>query len=106
MCHTSDMSRERYTAHVGERGRFVVPAAVRKRLHLDPGDLLVIEEEEDRFVVRKAADVAHGFRGYLRNVEPARDLAAELIAERREEAERETARGTVGRRVGTTAERR
>jgi AbrB family looped-hinge helix DNA binding protein len=94
------MSRERFTAHVGERGRFVVPAPVRRRLQLDPGDLLVIEEEEDRFVVRKATDVAHGFRGYLREVEPGRDLAAELIAERREEAEHE-ARGTVaGRGLG------
>jgi bifunctional DNA-binding transcriptional regulator/antitoxin component of YhaV-PrlF toxin-antitoxin module len=84
----------------------VVPAAVRRRLQLDPGDLLVIEEEEDRFVVRKAADVAHGFRGYLREVKPARDLAAELIAERREEAEREAQGAAAGRRAGTTAERR
>jgi AbrB family looped-hinge helix DNA binding protein len=83
------MTQNRFTAHVGDRGRLVVPAAVRKRLNLDPGDLLVIEELEDSFVVRKAADVAHGFRGYLRDVEPDVDLAAELIADRREEAERE-----------------
>jgi AbrB family looped-hinge helix DNA binding protein len=89
MWHTPSMTQNRFTAHVGDRGRLVVPAAVRKRLNLDPGDLLVIEELEDSFVVRKAADVAHGFRGYLRDVEPDVDLAAELIADRREEAERE-----------------
>jgi AbrB family looped-hinge helix DNA binding protein len=105
MCHTSDMAHERFTAHVGERGRLVVPAAVRRRLQLAPGDLLVIEEEEDRFVVRKAADVAHGFRGYLRELEPDRDLAAELIAERREEAERE-ARGSVEEHGFGTARQR
>lgn len=95
------MSHERFTAHVGERGRLVVPAAVRRRLQLDPGDLLVIEEQEDSFVVRKAADVAHGFRGYLRNVEPDRDLAAELIAERREEAEREARGNAAAPGIGT-----
>ena len=49
----------------------------------------MIEEEDDRFVVRKATDVARGLEGYLRHVEPARDLASELLAERREEAQRE-----------------
>jgi len=95
------MAHERFTVHVGERGRFVVPAGVRKRLQLDPGDLLVIEEEEDRFIVRKAVDVAQGFRGYLRDLEPDRDLAAELIAERREEMEREAA----GAELRTSARR-
>jgi bifunctional DNA-binding transcriptional regulator/antitoxin component of YhaV-PrlF toxin-antitoxin module len=64
---------------------------VRKRLNLDPGDLLVIEEHEDSFVVRKAADVARGFRGYLKGVESERDLAAELISDRREEMKHEEA---------------
>jgi AbrB family looped-hinge helix DNA binding protein len=95
------MAHNRFTAHVGDRGRLVVPAAVRKRLQLHPGDLLVIEELEDSFVVRKAAEIAHGFRGYLRDLEPETDLAAELIADRRAEAEREAERarvGTAGRR--------
>jgi AbrB family looped-hinge helix DNA binding protein len=96
------MSRERYTAHVGDRGRFVVPAEVRRRLDLDPGDLLVIDVTDDAFVVRKAADVAHGFRGYLRDLAPGRDLAAELIAERRIEANRE-ARRSAGRRRRTSS---
>ena len=94
------MSHERFTAHVGERGRFVVPAEVRRRLHLGPGDLLVIDVTDDTFVVRKAADVAHGFRGYLRGLAPDRDLASELIAERREEAEREARRTAAGRVIG------
>jgi AbrB family looped-hinge helix DNA binding protein len=103
MCHTLRMAHDRFTAHVGERGRLVVPAAVRKRLQLEPGDLLVIEELEDSFVVRKAADIAHGFRGYLRDLEPEADLADELIADRREETEREAKQakrgvGTAGRR--------
>jgi AbrB family looped-hinge helix DNA binding protein len=85
------MAHERFTVHVGDRGRFVLPADVRRRLELNTGDRLVIDvdDDEDTFVVRKATDVAHGFRGYLGASAPDRDLAAELIAERREEAERE-----------------
>jgi AbrB family looped-hinge helix DNA binding protein len=102
MCHNAAMSHDRHKAHLGERGRLVVPADVRRHLKLETGDLLVIEEQEDGFVVRTAADVAHGFRGYLREIESGRDLAAELIAERREEARREaatvTGRGAAGRR--------
>lgn len=83
------MSHERFTVHVGERGRFVVPAAVRERLGLRRGDLLVVEELDDHFVVRRASDVAHGFLGYLADLAPEADLAAELIADRREEAARD-----------------
>jgi AbrB family looped-hinge helix DNA binding protein len=97
------MAHSRFTAHVGERGRLVVPAAVRKRLQLDPGDLLVIEELDDSFVVRKATDIAHGFRGYLRDVDPGADLVSDLLADRREEAERETEDGA--RAVGTASRR-
>jgi hypothetical protein len=50
-----------------------------------------VDEDAGTLVVRKALDVAHGFRGYLRALEPERDLGAELLAERRAEAEREAA---------------
>jgi AbrB family looped-hinge helix DNA binding protein len=83
------MAHERFTTHVGDRGRFVLPADVRRRLHLEPGDLLVIDVDDDTLVVRKATDVAHGFRGFLRDTAPGRDLAGELLDERRVEAERE-----------------
>jgi AbrB family looped-hinge helix DNA binding protein len=96
------MAHTRFTAHLGERGRFVVPAALRKRLNLDPGDLVVIEEMDDSFVVRKATDIAHGLRGYLRDLDPGADLSGELLSDRREEAEREE-HGS--RAVGTTAKR-
>lgn len=99
------MTHKRFTAHVGDRGRFVVPAEVRRQMDLDAGDLLVIDVEDDAFVVRKATDVAHGFRGYLRDAEPERDLAAELLAERRAEVEREESeipiRGGAGAETGS-----
>jgi AbrB family looped-hinge helix DNA binding protein len=87
------MSHERFTTHVGDRGRFVLPADVRRRLHLKSGDLLVIDvdEENESLVVRKATDVAHGFRGFLGKSEPGRNLAEELLEERRAEAARDAA---------------
>ena len=86
------MSHVRYTVHVGERGRFVLPAALRRRLDFEQGDLLVLDVvEEDTLRIRKAADVAEESRGLLRDLAPGVDLAAELIEDRRAEAERDTA---------------
>lgn len=69
----------------------MLPADVRRRLDLDAGDLLVVDvdDNEDTLVVRKATDVAHGLRGYARNVAGERNLAAELLAERRAEVDDE-----------------
>jgi hypothetical protein len=49
----------------------------------------VIDVDDDSLVVRKATDVALGFRGFLRDTAPRRDLARQLLEERRVEAERE-----------------
>jgi AbrB family looped-hinge helix DNA binding protein len=90
--HTSTMSHNRYTVHLGERGRFVLPAVLRRRLEFDQGDLLVLEiVEDDTLLIRKAADIAEEARGLFREVAPGVDLAAELIEDRRAEAEHETA---------------
>jgi AbrB family looped-hinge helix DNA binding protein len=88
--------------HLADRGRFVLPADVRRRLGLATGDRLVIDvrDDEQTLVVRKATDVAHSLRGYLSAIAPDRDLAAELIAERREEADRE-ARAATGPSAAT-----
>ena len=84
------MAHNRFTTRLRDRGRLVLPADVRRRLDLDTGDVLVIVvDDEDRLVVRKATDVAHGLRGYARHVAAERDLAAELLAERRAEVEHE-----------------
>jgi AbrB family looped-hinge helix DNA binding protein len=85
------MSHNLYTVHLGERGRFVLPAVLRRRLEFDQGDLLVLEVvEDDTLLIRKAADVAQQSRGLFREVAPGVDLAAELIEERRAEAEHKT----------------
>ena len=81
---------ETYTVPLGERGRFVLPAPVRKRLKLNPGDRLIL-------MVDKAGDMRLAsldrqidkWRGMFADREPRRIASEELIAERREEARRE-----------------
>jgi AbrB family looped-hinge helix DNA binding protein len=83
---------ERYAVALGERGRLVLPAQLRRRLDLHPGDrlILTVEPEGDLRVVTARAQ-ARRLLGLYRDLAPGRSLADELIAERREEARREDA---------------
>ena len=83
---------ERYTVTLGERGRLVLPAKLRRRLDLRPGDrLLIAREAGGRFTVISARAAARRLCGLYRELAPGRSLADELIAERREDARRESA---------------
>ena len=85
------MAHKRFTVHLGERGRLVIPAEVRRSMGVRPGDLLALDlaENGEMFEVRTAAEVARSARGLLRDLAPGADLTRELIEDRREEAERE-----------------
>ena len=67
----------------------MLPAGVRRALSLEPGDELVARVDDDgvRLVSRRA--LARRARGTLTQLAPERDLVAELLSERRAEAERE-----------------
>jgi AbrB family looped-hinge helix DNA binding protein len=80
---------ERHTIALGERGRLVLPAQLRRRLDLHPGDRLIVTvDTEGGLRVISARDQAERLRGLYRELAPGRSLAEELIAERREEAGR------------------
>jgi len=77
---------ERYTIALGERGRLVLPARLRHRLDLQPGDrLLVTVDAEGGFHVVSARERARRLCGLYRDLAPGRSLADEPIAERRED---------------------
>ena len=85
--------QERYSIALGERGRLVLPAALRRQLNLQPGDRLIASIDptgEVRLI--PAREQAKRLRGLYSQVAPGRSLADELIAERRAEAAREDAR--------------
>ena len=83
---------EAYTINLGERGRLVLPAALRQRLDLKPGDRLIVTvDAEGSFRVVSAREQAERLHGLYRDLAPGRSLVDELIAERREETRREDA---------------
>jgi AbrB family looped-hinge helix DNA binding protein len=78
-------------ARVNQQGRIVIPAECRAAAGLKPGDDLLIEavgEGELRLRTRRQA-IKEAQDIVARSIPADRDLVAELIAERRAEAERE-----------------
>ena len=73
----------------GAQGRVVVPAPIRKVLGFQPGETLVARVEDDHLVIEKPESVERRIRARFRNSRK-HSLAEELIAERREEARRES----------------
>jgi hypothetical protein len=55
----------------------------------DGDRLLIVAEPDGSYRLTSVSEVIDKFRGILRDFAPGRDLTAELIAERREEARRE-----------------
>jgi AbrB family looped-hinge helix DNA binding protein len=74
-----------YTIVVGDRGRLVVPAAVRRRAGLTEGTVLVLLETEGGLVLLTRDQLRDRVRADLAGL----DLVGELMAERRAEAARE-----------------
>lgn len=75
---------------VNENGRVVIPAPFRKALGISAGDELVLRIENDELrITTLKRRVEQAQRRIRRYVKPGRSLADELIAERREAANRE-----------------
>lgn len=69
----------------------MIPAAVRQALGVEIGEELIMRVEDGRMVFERREDVVRRLRERFAGVEPGRSLSEELIAERREDAARETA---------------
>ena len=75
--------------HLGRQGRLVIPAALRRLLGFEEGDTLVAREEAGRLVLEKQATIKQRLKARFAQVPSDRSLVDELIAERRETANRE-----------------
>ena len=77
-------------ARVNENGRVVIPASFRKALDINAGDEVVLRIEDDELrITTLKSRLEKARRRIRRYVKPGRSLVDELIAERREAAQRE-----------------
>jgi len=76
---------------VGDRGRIVLPSAVRSQLGLTPGTPMLLSTEADGSLrLRPYRSVADQTRGLLADLAPAGEsMVDDLLADRRAEAARE-----------------
>ena len=74
---------------VGPQGRLVVPAPLRRRLGIEAGDVLIARAEDDRLVLERRDAVLARVRTLFVVVPAEVSMVDELIAERREDSNRE-----------------
>jgi AbrB family looped-hinge helix DNA binding protein len=82
---------ETYTTRLEKSGRILIPAAVRRHLGLSEGSQVLVKvEDSGALQVTTRSQVLAKVRQEIRKYIPAgRDLAEELIRDRRAEVERE-----------------
>lgn len=87
LSHTSGV-----VVRLGDRGRLVLPADVRRAAGLQVGDELFVTLEDDGLRLTSRRQAALAGRGMFARLAPGRDLVGELLAERRDAARRESGR--------------
>ncbi|HEX4607146.1 MAG TPA: AbrB/MazE/SpoVT family DNA-binding domain-containing protein [Urbifossiella sp.] len=81
-----------FHARIGEDGRIVIPAPVRRELGLKPGDTVVAESDGHSLLLRSYDQVVKDTQNFFRQfIPPGTSLVDELIADRRAESAREEA---------------
>lgn len=76
-----------YQVVMGERGRLVVPAELRERLHLEAGTVLILLETPQGVVLATREQIKQLVRGQLEGT----NIVAELLADRRRQSAAEDA---------------
>lgn len=91
MWHTALPMAERQAIEVtvGPQGRLVVPAALRRQLGIEAGDVLIARAYDDRLVLERREAILSRARDRYAGLPADVSLADELIARRREESKRE-----------------
>lgn len=81
---------EHYRVQIAANGRMVLPVGLRQQLHVEGGGLLIIREDEGRLVLESVDDAVRRAQALVRRYAPeAKNVADELLAERRSDAARE-----------------
>lgn len=77
---------------LGPQGRLVVPARFRRELGLEEGSTLAVTSDGRRLILEPRAEVLRRVRVRYSKLPKGTRLSSELIADRREEARRESDR--------------
>jgi AbrB family looped-hinge helix DNA binding protein len=77
---------------MGEQGRVVIPAEIRRELDLEPGDELVVMVEDGDLVLRSRKEALRRLRELFADIPAEVSLSDEVIANRREEFRLEEAK--------------
>jgi len=81
---------EKQAVKVGPGGRIVIPANLREKFGVKPGDTVWLEEDNEQVRISTVPQAIRHAQALVRQYVPESvSLADELIAERRAEAERE-----------------
>jgi AbrB family transcriptional regulator, stage V sporulation protein T len=78
-----------YHSKISSTGKIALPAALRRELDLKPGDSIVIEREDGKFVLKTYFQVLREIQDNVRKHLKTPFTVDEFIAEKRAEAARE-----------------
>jgi len=83
-------SSKNVTSKLNDNGRIVIPAEIRQKMGLRPGDILMLHVEDNVLIVESQQSRIRRVQESLRRLIPSdRVLSDELVADRREEARNE-----------------
>ncbi|MPZ24221.1 MAG: AbrB/MazE/SpoVT family DNA-binding domain-containing protein [Dehalococcoidia bacterium] len=88
--HRVMATRKSNRVRVGPQGRIVIPAHIREAAGIKPGDTLILLEEDGQISLHTDESIWRKIREGVPPVAPGVSVVDELIAERREEARRES----------------
>lgn len=74
---------------LGPQGRVVIPSELRRQMKIQPGDTLSARVEDQRLILEKRSAILERLRQRFAHIPSDVNLADELIAERRADAQRE-----------------
>ena len=75
---------------IDQVGRMLIPADIRERLNIGPGDEVILEVHDGQMTVSTFQAIVRELRDEIqRRAQPGGSVVDELFAERREEAARE-----------------
>lgn len=74
---------------VDRSGRIMIPAEVRRQLHIGEGDVLSVGIQEGRIVLTSRKEAIRRAQAFFKSVDPDRVLSEELSEDRRREAQAE-----------------